>query len=135
MSLQANHCVGKRSRDGHADSNTLLLQLQIHRRIEICLLGRTYFLDGVPILVPAFCLTWLQEAEIWLVIGINPSHDFNVWRELAACACVSQISIPGVAEFVITPCPLLFPGSNMVVCIVHHTRIRRKIVTTEKIFR
>src|SRR6185436_3290188 len=133
-SLQANHCAWERSRDSHANSNVAFPQLQIDRCVEIRLLDRTDFLDRVPILTPGLRLTWLQEAEVRLIVGISSSHDFDIGRKLAGGIGIGQVAIPGVAEIVVTPCPLLFPGSNMVVCIVDDSRLRRMIVTTEKIF-
>ena len=72
----------------------------------------------------------LQPAEIRLVVGENTGHQFNVRP-----VCVRQVAVPGAAEIGVSPGPLLFSGSDMVIRHMQKPRARLLVVIADEIKR
>ena len=97
------------------------------------MLRRADFPDRIPELVPRFRLAGLEKTEIRLIVGVDAGHDFDVRSIFAFDIFFREVSIPGVAELVIAPRPLLLAGRDVVVGDVDNARLRRVIVATEEI--
>ena len=102
----------------------LRFNMQTDGGIEIRLLRRADFPDGIPILAPRFGFARLEKTEVGLVVGINAGHDFDVGAEFAARIGIGQVAIPGITKLVIAPGPLFFAGRNMMVGEMDDARLR-----------
>ena len=108
--FQADRGPGQRRGDADADPHPVLGQFHAHRRIEIGVLRRADLLDRIPVLTPGLRLAGLQEGEIGLIVGIDSRHQLDVWA-----VAVGEIAVPGVAELVVAPGPLLLAGGDVMV--------------------
>ena len=83
---------------------------------------------GQKILCKRFFFVWLEPGEVWLVVGVDASHEFDVWPVF-----VGQVAIPGLAELAMAPCPLLFARRDMMIGNVQDTGLLRVIVAADKV--
>ncbi len=84
-------------------------------------------------LAPGARFARLQETEIGLVIRVNARHQFDVGAEFTLRGGVRQIAIPGIAEGMIAPGPLLFARRDVVIRQQHDARLRRMVISSAKI--
>ncbi len=68
-----------------------------------------------------------------MVVGIDPGHDFDVGVAGALGVGVSEVAIPGIAELVIAPGPLLFAGGDMVIGDVDDAGLGLVVVAAEEV--
>ena len=83
---------------------------------------------GYQILAEGPRLARAQKGKVRLVVGINAGHQLDV-----GAVVIREAAVPGVAELVIAPGPLLLAGSNVVVGNVHDSRCGRVVVAAEEI--
>src|ERR1700756_5909864 len=98
------------------------------RGVQLGDIGNSDLADRIPGLAKALWLAGSEEREVGLIVGINTGHQLDIWPIV-----IRKAAIPGIAELVITPCPLLFSRRDVVIGDMHDTRACRVIVTPEKI--
>ena len=128
--FQANHSLGQRRSDANPNPHMVAGQFHSHRGIQIGVLGRPDLLDRIPVLAPGLGLARLQERKVGLVVGIGAGHQLDV-RAIA----IREVAVPRVAEFMVTPRPLLLARGNMVIDDMHETGVAKVVVSTEKVLR
>ena len=84
--------------------------------------------DGVPVLAECLCFARRQKGEVRLIVGVNAGHEFDI-RAVVVC----EAPVPGIAEFVVAPGPLLLAWSNVVVCIGDGASAPSMVVAAEEI--
>src|SRR6266702_8107783 len=99
--------------------------LHPNRCIKISEIRHADFADRIPVLAEGLCLSRCEEGEVWLVVGINASHQLNV-RPIG----VGEATIPRISEFVVAPGPLLLPRSNMMIGDMDHAGTGGVVVPT-----
>ena len=95
---------------GGPEPDGILDDLQADGRRQVGLLGRTNLADRIPVLAPGLGLARLQEGEVGLVVGKDPGHQLDV-----GTVGIGEVAVPGIAEFVVAPGPLLLAGGDVVV--------------------
>jgi hypothetical protein len=130
---QNNLCAGENACHRNAEKDFGVLNFQADRCIQIRVLRRADFPDRIPELVPRFRLAGLEKTEIRLIVGVDAGHDFDVRSIFAFDIFFREVSIPGVAELVIAPRPLLLAGRNVVVGDVDNARLHLVIITAKEI--
>src|SRR5215469_13999274 len=93
-----------------------LLPLYAYRCIQIGEVRDTYLADWIPVLAKSLGLSRREKRKVGLVICVNAHHQLNI-RPIG----ISQISVPFISKFVISPCPLLFSRRDVVVSDVYNS--------------
>ena len=102
--------------------------LEMDGRIEVGLVGRPRAHERVPVLAERAHLARQQEPEVGLVVGEDAGHQLDVRPVL-----VGQLAVPGVAELVVAPGPLLLAGTDGVVGPVHEALAGGVVVAAEEV--
>ena len=66
--------------------------------------------DRVPVLAEGLGLAGREEGEVGLVVGVDAGHQLDV-----GAVVVGEVAVPGVAEGVVAPGPLLLAGRDVLV--------------------
>ncbi len=126
--LQRDRGIEQRASHKKVDHCLTGLSLESDCCIDICQVRYTDLADRIPELTEGLRLTRGKEREVRLVIGINACHQLNI-----GSIRVGEAAVPSVTELVISPGPLFFPGSYVVICYMHHAGLRRMIVAASKV--
>ena len=105
-----------------------LIIFRIHRRIDGGIFHIADIFIGHKILFEILGLLGLDPCEIRLIIRKTACHQFDIRTVL-----IGQCKVPCFAEFSASPGPLLFPGSNMMICHVQKSCLFSVIIFPDKI--
>ena len=105
-----------------------LIIFRIYRRIDRSIFHIADIFIGHKILFEILGLLGLDPCEIRLIIRKTACHQFDIRTVL-----VGQCKVPCFAEFSASPGPLLFPGSNMMICHMQKSCLFSVIVLPYKI--
>ncbi len=86
--------------------------------------------DGVPVLGEGLGLAWGEVGEVRLVLGVDAGHQLDVGPALLV-----EVPVPGAAELLVAPGPLLLADGVAVVGPVHEARPRPVVVPAEEVAR
>ena len=115
-------------RQTNSNANRVTVKLHIHRGMRICIFRRPDLLNRIPVLAEGFCLIRLHPREVRLIVGVGAGHQLDI-----GSVFVSQISIPRVSEFGVSPGPQFLTGRNKVIRSVNHSRPTRVVVSAAEI--
>ena len=117
-------------RDVDADPCRRADQAQAHRRVEVGEVGRADPAERVPGLAERPRLTRGEEAEVGLVVRVDAGHQLDVRPPV-----VGELAVPGAAEGVVAPRPLLLAGADPAVGDVDDAGPRPVVVAAEEVER
>src|ERR1700733_8152734 len=120
--LQRDRGIEQRARHEKMDHCLTGLSLESDCCIEICQVRYTDLADRIPELTERLRLARGKEREVRLVVSVDARHQLNI-----GSIGVGEASVPSVTELVISPGPLFFPGSYVVIRYVHHAGLCRMI--------
>ena len=102
--------VAQRRNGINAHRKLATLTYQTKRQLRTGVLHHAQFAVGQEVLHKDFLFVRRKPGEIRLVVGKDPSHQFNI-----RTVVIGKVTIPGNAKVAIAPGPLFFPWRNVVV--------------------
>src|ERR1700744_1177046 len=96
--------------------------------MQISCLRNAYLSDGVPKLAKLLRLARSKKGKIRLVICVDAGHQFDVWPVV-----LGKMAVPGIAELMVAPGPLLLPRSDVMVGDMDHPCLRGVVVPAKEI--
>src|SRR5277367_4622600 len=97
------------------DRHFAKFSLDANCRVEVREIRHADLANRVPVLAKCLCLSWSKKRKIRLIIRVDARHQLNV-RSIG----VGEALVPCIAEFVISPSPLFFSWSDMVIGNMNH---------------
>ena len=108
--------------------DTGLAVLETHREARIGVLDGTKVLVRPPVLREGLGFVGQKIGEVRLVVGIDSGHQLDIWA-----AVVRELAVPGVAERVVAPRPLLLARGDVAVGDMHEPAVRGMVVAAEEV--
>src|SRR6185312_9120456 len=109
--------------------DTISRSLQAESAMQVCSLWNSDGANRIPELMEGPRLARSKKREIRLIVGVHTCHQLDVWTGV-----VGETAVPGIAELMIAPRPLLLSRRDVVVCHVHHTRLHGVVVPSKEVF-
>src|SRR5580692_4501758 len=99
-----------------------------HRAMQTRCIGDADPLNRIPILAECLGLSWSEIGKVRLIVCINAGHQLDVRTVM-----IRETTIPRIPEFMVSPCPLLLAGSDVMVGYMQNSRVGGVIVAAEEI--
>ena len=112
----------------NADIDTFLPDFHVQDGVDARIFHLSRCLVGHKVLFEYFFLIRFEPCEVRLVITVHTCHELYVRPIL-----IREISVPGFSEIAASPCPLLFPGRNMMIRHMEQTGLLLIVVSSDEV--